>query len=128
MTKIRLLENRYAAALVARDLDAVMRTYSPGEDLFIFEAVPPRQFVGAKAYRQHVQEFLVNFQAPFSYEVREVAVTIAGDVAYGHNIQHLVGVDRGKRIDMTLRAEHVVQGEMRQWSCGLRRLRYRRLR
>src|SRR5579864_4339834 len=76
MDKIRLLESRYAAALVVRDLDAVMRTYSPAEDLFIFEAVPPRQFVGAKAYRQHVQEFLVNFQAPFTYEVHEVAVTI----------------------------------------------------
>jgi ketosteroid isomerase-like protein len=115
LKKIRLLEDRYAAALVARDLDAVMRTYSPGEDLFIFEAVPPRRFVGAKAYRQHVQEFLVNFQAPFTYEVRELAVTIAGDVAYGHNIQHLIGVDRGKRIDMTLRVTDAYRKSKGDW-------------
>lgn len=114
--KIRLLESRYAAALVARDLDAVMHVYTPGEDLFIFEAVPPRQFVGARAYRQHVQEFLVNFRAPFDLDVREVTVTIAGDMAYGHNIQHLVGVDdSGNRIDMTIRVTDVYRKVKGTW-------------
>jgi ketosteroid isomerase-like protein len=114
--KIRALENRYAAALVARDLDGIMRSYSPGEDLFIFEAVPPRQFIGARAYRRHVQEFLVNFHAPFTYEVHEVVVTIAGDIAYGHNIQHLVGRDNsGNRIDMTFRVTDVYRKINREW-------------
>jgi len=113
---IRALESRYAAALVARDLDGIMRSYTPGEDLFVFEAVPPRQFVGARAYRQHVQEFLVNFHAPFTYEVHEVVVTIAGDVAYGHSIQHLVGRDNsGNRIDMTFRVTDVYRNIKGDW-------------
>lgn len=114
--KIRALESRYAAALVARDLNAVMRVYTPREDLFIFEAVPPRQFVGARAYRRHVQEFLVNFQAPFTYDVRDVVVTITGDVAYGHSIQHLLAVDNsGNRIDMTFRVTDVYRKLKGDW-------------
>ncbi len=114
--KIRALETRYAAALVARDLDAVMRVYTPREDLFIFEAVPPRQVVGYRAYRQHVQQFLVNFQAPFTYDVHDVVVTVAGNVAYGHNIQHLVGVDTsGNRIDMTFRVTDVYRKVEGDW-------------
>jgi len=113
--KIQSLESRYAAALVARDLNAVMRAYSAGEDLFVFEAVPPRQFVGARAYRQHVQEFLVNFRDPFTYDVRDVVVTVAGDVAYGHSIQHLQGIDRDNRIDMTIRVTDVYRKINGDW-------------
>jgi len=114
--KIRALENRYAAALVARDRDGIMRSYTPGADLFVFEAVPPRQFVGARVYRQHVQEFLVNFHAPFTYEVYEVVVTIAGDVAYEHSIQHLVGRDNpGNRIDMTFRVTDAYRKIKGEW-------------
>ncbi len=115
-TKIRSLESRYAAALVARDLNGIMRSYTPGEDLFIFEAVPPRQFVGARAYRQHVQEFLVNFHAPFTYDVRDVVVRTTGEVGYGHSIQHLVSVDEaGKRIDMTFRVTDVYRKIKGEW-------------
>jgi ketosteroid isomerase-like protein len=114
--KIRELESRYAAALVARDLDAVMRAYIPREDLFIFEAVPPRQVIGARAYRQHVQDFFVNFQAPFTYDVRDVVVMVAGDVAYGHNIQHLLGMDNsGNRIDMTFRVTDAYRKVKGDW-------------
>jgi ketosteroid isomerase-like protein len=116
VVKIRALESGFAAALVARDLDAVMRVYIPREDLFIFEAVPPRQVLGATAYRQHVQDFFVNFRAPFTYDVLDVVVTIAGEVAYGHNIQHLLGVDKsGNRIDMTFRVTDVYRKVKGDW-------------
>ncbi len=114
--KIRALESRYARALVARDLDAVMRVYIPGQDLFIFEAVPPRQVLGATAYRKHVQDFLANFQAPFTYDVRDVVVTVVGDVAYGHNIQHLIGIDNsGNRFDMTFRVTDLYRKVEGHW-------------
>jgi ketosteroid isomerase-like protein len=116
VSKIRTLESRYAAALVAKDLNGIMRSYTAGEDLFVFEAVPPRQFVGARAYRQHVQEFLVNFHAPFTYEVHEIVVTVTGDIAYGHSIQHLIGMDgSGNRIDMTFRVTDVYRKIKGDW-------------
>lgn len=112
--KIRALESRYATALVARDLDAVMRVYA--DAVFIFEAVPPRQIVGARAYREHVQQFLADFQAPFTYDVQDLAVTVVGDVGYGHSIQHLVGVDAsGHRVDMTFRITDVYRRIKGDW-------------
>jgi ketosteroid isomerase-like protein len=116
VTKIRALEHRYAEALVARDLNAAMSAYTPGEDLFIFEAVPPRQIVGARAYRQHVQEFFVNVRAPVTFDVDDIVVTIVGDAAYGHSIQHLLGVDNsGNRIDMTFRVTDVYRKVKGTW-------------
>ncbi len=116
VVEIRALESRYAAALVARNLDAVMRAYAPSEDLFIFEAVPPRQVSGARAYRRHVEEFFRNFQTPFTFDVREIVVTVLRDVAYGHNIQHLIGVDRsGTRIDMTFRVTDIYRKVKGDW-------------
>ena len=114
--KIQALESRYAAALAAKDLDAVMRAYTAAKDLFIFEAVPPRQVVGAAPYRQHVRDFFANFQSPFTFDVRDVVVTVVGSVAYGHNIQHLVGVDTsGNQIDMTFRVTDVYRKIRGDW-------------
>ncbi|MBV9045927.1 MAG: hypothetical protein JO294_12440, partial [Alphaproteobacteria bacterium] len=46
-TAIRALESRFAQAVNAKDIDGIMKTYSP--DIFVFDVVPPRQYVGAAA-------------------------------------------------------------------------------
>ncbi|MDQ2860800.1 MAG: hypothetical protein M3T55_08750, partial [Pseudomonadota bacterium] len=48
--QIRSLEARFAKAVAAKDIDAVMKVYSP--HVFVFDVVPPRQYVGAAAYRE----------------------------------------------------------------------------
>ena len=50
--KIRTLENQFVAAVNTKDLDAIMKVYVPGQKLLVFDVVPPRQYVGAKAYRE----------------------------------------------------------------------------
>jgi hypothetical protein len=49
---IRALEERFVAALKAKDLDAIMKMYVPDQTLVVFDVVPPRQYVGAAAYRK----------------------------------------------------------------------------
>jgi ketosteroid isomerase-like protein len=49
---IKALEDRFIAALKAKDLDAIMKVYVPDQTLFVFDVVPPRQYVGAAAYRK----------------------------------------------------------------------------
>ena len=49
--KIRALEEQYVAAVNAKDVNAIMKVYVPDESLFVFDVIPPRQYVGAKAYR-----------------------------------------------------------------------------
>ena len=46
---IRALESRFVAAVNAKDVNAIMKAYVPDESLFVFDVVPPRQYVGAKA-------------------------------------------------------------------------------
>jgi ketosteroid isomerase-like protein len=49
---IRALEDRFVAALKAKDVDAIMKVYAPDQTLIVFDVVPPRQYVGAAAYRK----------------------------------------------------------------------------
>jgi len=45
---IRALEARFAAAVNAKDVNAIIKIYVSDERLFVFDVVPPRQYVGAK--------------------------------------------------------------------------------
>jgi hypothetical protein len=60
--EIRALEERFVAAMKAKDLDAIMKVYAPGRTLFVFDVIPPRQYVGAAAYRKDWQTFLDSFE------------------------------------------------------------------
>jgi ketosteroid isomerase-like protein len=55
VAQIKALEEQYAAAVNAKDLDAIMKVYEPNESLVVFDAVPPRQYVGAAALRKASQ-------------------------------------------------------------------------
>ena len=40
---IKALEDRFIAAVTAKDLDAIMKVYVPDQPLFVFDVEPPRQ-------------------------------------------------------------------------------------
>jgi ketosteroid isomerase-like protein len=43
---------RLVAAVNAKDINGIMAYYVPDETLLVFDAIPPRQYVGAAAYRK----------------------------------------------------------------------------
>ena len=45
------------AAIGAKDIDRIMSFYVPDESLFVFDSIPPRQYVGAKAWRKDFEGF-----------------------------------------------------------------------
>src|SRR5579862_4129403 len=49
---IEALEKRFAAGVEAKNPDAIMANYVPGDSLFVFDLVPPRQYVGWDAYKK----------------------------------------------------------------------------
>src|SRR5438876_12414450 len=61
---IKALEDRFIAAVKAKDLDAIMKVYVPDQTLFVFDVVPPRQYAGGAAYRKDWQEDLDTFNGP----------------------------------------------------------------
>ena len=84
---IEALEARFAAAFNAKDVDAIMRVYEPGPDLFVFDVTPPRQYVGAAAYRADWKDTFKVMPAVFHFSISDLTVTVVGPVAYGHSIQ-----------------------------------------
>jgi ketosteroid isomerase-like protein len=116
--RIRALETRFAAAVIARDLDAIMSVYSP--EVFVFDVAPPRQYVGAPAYRDDWKGFLAGYSGPVRFEITDLAVSSQGSLGYGHSIQHVSGKDpQGNPVDLTVRVSDVYRRRGAVWQIVL---------
>ncbi len=101
---IRALEVQFGKAFIAKDVDAIMKLYVPDESLVVFDVTPPRQYVGAKAYRKDWEGFLGTFKGPVKFELSDLHVFAGGTIGYGYSIQHVSGTDtKGQPIDLTVR-------------------------
>jgi uncharacterized protein (TIGR02246 family) len=113
---IKALEDQFIAAFKAKDLDAIMKVYVPDQTLFIFDVVPPRQYVGAAAYRKDWQEFLDSFNGPITVELTDLDITAEDNLAYSHSIQRVTGTDKqGKKLDLTARVTDVYKKINGNW-------------
>ena len=113
---IRALEDRFVAAFKAKDVDAIMKVYAPDQTLVVFDVVPPRQYVGAAAYRKDWQTFLGSFDGPIAMELTDLDVVADRYLAYSHSIQHVAGTDKqGKKLDLTVRVTDVYKKARGRW-------------
>ena len=113
---IRGLNQRFIAAVKAKDLNKIMSAYIPDETLFVFDAVPPRQYVGAKAYRKDFEEFLGMFPGPIDYTISDLSVTAAGTLGYSHRIDSWTMTDKaGKRVPLVFRVTDVYRKIKGKW-------------
>jgi ketosteroid isomerase-like protein len=102
--QIRALENRFAAAFNAEDVNAIMKVYVPDQSLFVFDVVPPRQYVGAAAYRKDWENLLGGFDGPIKFEISNLAIVADGSIGFSHSIQRLSGKSKkGEPVDLTVR-------------------------
>ena len=114
--QIEAREAQYAAAFNAKDVDAIMKLYVPDESLFVFDAAPPRQYVGAKAYRKDWQDFLASFKGPIKMELSDLAVTTDGKLGFSHSVQHVAGTDtKGKPAEFTVRVTDAYEKIAGKW-------------
>lgn len=103
-TAIRALEDRFAAAFNAADIDAVMNNYLPGKNLVVFDVVPPRQHLGVDAYRLAWIGFFSHFSGRPKIAITDLSVTVEGNLGFSHSIQHVTGTDtQGHLVDRTVR-------------------------
>jgi ketosteroid isomerase-like protein len=102
--EIAALEDHLISSVKNKDLNGVMSVYVPDESLFVFDVIPPRQYVGAEAYRQDWKGVLELFNGPITADISGLKITSGRDLGFGHSIQHFAGTDHnGKSIDWTLR-------------------------
>jgi ketosteroid isomerase-like protein len=113
---IKTLEDRFVAAVKAKDLNAIMKVYVPDQTLFVFDVTPPRQYVGAAAYRKDWQEFIDGFNGPITFELTDLDITAADNLGYSHSIQRVAGTDKqGKKVDLTVRVTDIYKKVNGNW-------------
>jgi ketosteroid isomerase-like protein len=114
--QIRALETKFAAAASAKDVGAIMQAYAPGESLFVFDVGVPRQHVGAADYRKDWSDFLATFSGPITFEVKDLAVSGDGTIAYGHSVQRVTGKDmKGQPVEFVVRVTDVYRKTSGKW-------------
>lgn len=99
---IRARVDTLVAALHAMDLEGVMALYAP--QIVSFDLGPPLRSVGAAAKRNNWVEAFAGFQPPLGYEMRDLAITVGDDVAFGYSLNRISGTLRnGQRTELWLR-------------------------
>lgn len=114
--EIEALEQRFINAFKAKDLNGIMSVYVPDRSLFVFDVIPPRQYVGFEAYKRDWQDFLALFDGPITVEFSDLDITADGRLAYGHSIQRVAGKTKdGKTLDITVRVTDGYRKEGGKW-------------
>ncbi len=114
--EIRALEDKFAAAFNAKDTDAIMKYYVPGDELFVFDVGVPRQHVGWEDYKKDWQDFFNTFHGPIKFDISDISIKTDGKIAYGHSIQHVVGTaPDGSPEEFTVRATDVYRKIDGKW-------------
>lgn len=99
---IRSLVEDSVKALRAKDIDRLVASYAP--DVMLFDVVKPLRSSGAQAVRKRLEDWLT-FRDPIEYEVRDLSISAAGDVAFSHSLNHVSATTKdGKQLDMWWRA------------------------
>ena len=103
--EIRALEERFAAAFRAKDVPAIMKSYAPGSELFVFDVVPPRQYVGFDAYKKDFEDFFAAFPGPVDkFEVQDLSIVTDSKLAFSHSVQPgIMTAKDGSKVNLVVR-------------------------
>jgi uncharacterized protein (TIGR02246 family) len=114
--EIRRLLERWEKAFRAKDLNAVMALYAPGEALVAFDVVPPLAKVGREAYRKNYEEFFSMYEGPLEVEIRDLRIVAGEDVAFIHCLERMSGTLKGgQKSELWLRVTSGLRRSHGQW-------------
>ena len=112
--EIKALEQRLIDGIKAKDVKQIMSCYS--DDLFAYDVVPPRQYVGAAAFQTPWQGFLDMFKGPINAEVNDLVINSDGKIAYSRSVHQVSGTtNEGKSFDETFRITDVYRKSHGKW-------------
>lgn len=86
---IRQQIGKLVEALRAMDLERVRPFYAP--DIVTFDVGPPLQRLGVEGKLRNWEEAFTVFQQPLGVEMRDLTVTVGGEVAFAHSFNRLSG-------------------------------------
>jgi ketosteroid isomerase-like protein len=113
---IEALEKRVAAGIQAKDADAIMANYVPGDSLIVFDLIPPRQYTGWDAYKKDWVGVVSGCADSPKFEISDLDITADSKLAFSHSIQHFVCTDaKGNKLEMTMRATDAYRKVKGKW-------------
>lgn len=113
---IAALEERIAKAIEAKDANAILANYVPGDSLLVFDLIPPREYRGWDAYLKDWQGVLAGCADKPKMEITGIATESAGTLAYSHSLQHFSCTDaKGNKVDVTMRTTDVYRKIGGKW-------------
>lgn len=113
---IEALEQNYLKAFNAKDVNAIMAVYAPGDQLFVFDAVPPREYPSWEAYKKDWEALFAAYPGPLKDTMSDLSITVVGPVAYAHHIEatHFTHGD-GTGVDLVVRVTDVFRKLNGKW-------------
>jgi ketosteroid isomerase-like protein len=116
--QINALYRQFTTAFRHKDVNAIMSVYVAGPNLFVFDVGTPREHVGSDSYRADWENLFANLKGSSipSFGISEMGITISGDVAYSHSIQHFSGtMPNGQSLALTVRVTDVLRKINGKW-------------
>ena len=112
--KIKALEERLIDGMKAKDVKQIMSCYS--DDVFAYDVVPPREYVGAAAFQKPWQGFLDMFKGPINAEVNDLVIDSDVKIAYSRSVQRVSETtNEGKPFDSTFRITDIYRKSHGKW-------------
>jgi ketosteroid isomerase-like protein len=112
--EIRQRIDELVEAIRAMDLDQVMSMYAA--DIVSFDIEPPLQHVGAAAKRKNWAHVFSMYQRPLDYEIRDLALAVSDDVAFGHSLIRSSGtLKTGNKTERWLRSTTCLRKIAGRW-------------
>jgi ketosteroid isomerase-like protein len=113
---VAALEDSFAQAVRAKDLDGIMKHYTVSENLVVFDVIPPREYTGWKAYKENWRGFLAQCKDSPKLEISDLETYGGGRFAYSHSIWHLSYTNQqDKKVDLILRVTDGYANFSGQW-------------
>jgi len=86
-SQLRSLIEAWAAAIRAKDIDAVMRHYA--QDVVVFDVMPPLFVRGAEAYRRNWQGWFDALDGQADFQFVELHLEVSDNLAYCFSVNRL---------------------------------------
>lgn len=113
--EIRAIMSARVAAIHAKDAAALVAHHAP--DVVSYDLMEPLQHRDVSAIRERGRQWFDGYDGPMGYEIRDLVVHTAFDVAFCHGLHHVSGTTReGQEVDMWWRATqgfHRIDGTWR---------------
>ena len=111
--QIRQMIERRVQAVDAKDVDTLVSLYDP--DALLYEVLPPLTHTGA-AVRESTKNWFNGYQTKIGYDVRDLAVTVGGNVAFANYLYFVTGtLNSGDDVEMWVRATVCLQKKAGEW-------------